>query len=65
MNVVVPDEILTPPPLPQQDGRNAGNLASSKFVKRTMEDSQKLVKFLLVVEKGACCALRIPRVCSG
>lgn len=52
------------PPLPQQDRRNARNLVSFKFVKRTTEDSQKLVKFLLGVEKGPCCALRIPHVFS-
>lgn len=64
VNTVVQYEILNPHHhcgAGQEEGKE---LASSKFVQRTRDNSQKLVKFLVGEEKGACCELHILDVFS-
>lgn len=58
VNTIVQYEILNPHHHCSAGQEECKELASSKFVQRTTDISQKLVKFL-VGKKGACCELHI------
>lgn len=59
INAVVQYEILNPLHHCGAGQEECKELASSEFVQRTTNNSQKLVNFLMGEEKEACCELHI------